>query len=67
MMKLEMMITKEEIQQMKPMPRNIMELRSSKMIKKVKLLKIWNIRTTLRVNQNLTKIQMKLIILNKNL
>jgi len=67
MMTLEMMITKEEIQQMKPMPRNIMELRSSKMIKKVKLLKIWNIRTTLRVNQNLTKIQMKLIILNKNL
>jgi hypothetical protein len=61
-----MMILEEE-----PIALNIqlmkLKLRISKMIKKVKLLKIWNIRTTPRVNQNLTKIQMRLIILNKNL
>ena len=67
-----MMIQEEEpialnIQLNKPMLRNIMKFMISKMIKKVKLLKIWNIRTTLRVKQNLMKIQMKLIILNKNL
>ena len=54
------------IQRMKLMYRN-MELRISRMIKKVKIPKIINIRTTLRVKQNLTKIQMKLIILSSNL
>jgi len=66
MILLQMMILKEKGQTMRPTLKN-MEQRTLRMIKKVELPKIKNIRTILRVNQNLTKIQMKLIILSKNL